>query len=148
MHASMHLPNPSYGWTSCPFSSGVVFRIQQNLSLSLSHNHPLSDLATGPWERVGGAVEDGGLGPRSTFIENIWKKKKDPCPPPHSVSYVHHFRFLLSRIYFFWALGFGLWVLGGGLRILCIRHSVRALDTINNSFTELNDVIDIEHWMM
>ncbi len=54
----------------------------------------------------------------------------------------------LSYFFFFWALGFGLWVLGGGLRILCIRHSVRALDTINNSFTGLNDVIDIEHWMM
>lgn len=114
MHASMHLLNPSYGWSSYPFSSGVFFRIQQNLSLSLSHNHPLSDLATGPWERVGGAVEDGGLGPRSTFIENIWKKKKDPCPPPHSVSCVHHFRFLLSRIYFF--LGFGLRALGFGWR--------------------------------
>lgn len=92
----------------------VFFFGSNKTSLSLSDNHPLSDLATGPWERAGEAVEDGGLGPRSTFIENIWKKKK---------IHVHlHIPFLVCIIFdscslvFFFFLGFGLWALGFGWR--------------------------------
>lgn len=82
------------------------------------------------------------MGWRSIDLSERIKKKKIRVASTFSFlcSFVmHYFRFLLS---------FFVLVLGGRLKILCIWQTVQALDTINDSFTGLNDVIDIEHWIM